>query len=128
MPADTMSKPPDLRYGQRATGDLVSAVMRTWRAARDEHGPVQQRLHAMLAPIGCDILAPVFDSLMTLCEAALGRPVRVGRRRLSADEAMLIGLLEGTRSRAACVDCPRATASALDCALCSTRIMLALAR
>ena len=128
MPAYTRPKPLDFGAGARATGDLISDVMRTWRTARDEHGPVQQRLHAMLAPMGCDILAPVFDSLMTLCEAALGRPIRVGRRHLSADETMLIGLLDGTRSRAACVDCPHATASALDCALCSTRIMLALAR
>ena len=106
---------------------LVSAAMRIWRAARDERAPVQQRLHAMLAPIGCDILAPVFDSLMTLCEADLARPIVVGHGGLSKDERLLIGLLDGSRSRKTCVDCPHATASALDCALCSTRIMLALA-
>lgn len=123
-----MPKAQGHKSAHRVGRNLVITSMRIWRAARDEHEPVQQRLHAMLAPMGCGILAPVFDSLMTLCEAALGRPIVVGQRRRSEDESMVIGLLEGTRSRTACVNCPRATASELDCALCSTRIMLALTR
>lgn len=106
--------------------ELVTAAARCWRAARDAGAPVQQRLYAMLLPHDCGMLAPVFASLMTLYQAALGRPVAVGRATLSSDERLLLGLLDGTRSRRACIACAEGSASALDCALCSTRIMMAL--
>ncbi|NYD91547.1 hypothetical protein [Sphingomonas melonis] len=54
---------------------VIARAARCWRAARDERGPVQQRLHALLAPLGYDMLAPVIDSVMTLGEACLGRPL-----------------------------------------------------
>ncbi|MEH3046844.1 hypothetical protein [Sphingomonas adhaesiva] len=107
--------------------ELLSAAARCWRTARDGGAPVQQRLHAMLTRRGCGMLAPVFDSLMALCEAALGRRIAVGAATLSDDERLLIGLVDGTLPRRACIACPRAQASALDCAICSTRIMIALA-
>ena len=43
-----------------------------WRDARDEHQPVQPSLFALLSRHGHDMLAPVFDSLMTLSCAAVG--------------------------------------------------------
>lgn len=107
--------------------ELVPAAARCWRAARDEGEPVQQTLHAMLARHDCGMLAPVFDSLMTLCEAALGRPIAVGARKaLSDDERLLVGLLDGSNPRRACIDCAEGPGHALDCALCSTRIMMAM--
>jgi len=106
---------------------LVMAAARCWRVARDTGAPVQQCLHAVLAPLRCDMLAPVFDSLMTLCEAALGRSIRAGTAAPSDDEALLLGLLDGSKRRSACIDCAAGPASALDCAICSTRIMIALA-
>jgi len=110
-------------------GRLVVTVARCWRAARDLGAPVQvqQRLHAMLAPLHCDMLAPVFDSLMTLCEATLGRKIAVGGAALSEDERLLLGLLDGSESRRAGIDCATGAASALDCAVRSTRLMLGLA-
>jgi len=73
------------------------------------------------------MLAPVFDSLMTLYETALGRAFRVGTvTALSADERMLIDLLDGARPQRACITCPEGAARALHCSLCSTRIMLAM--
>lgn len=80
----------------------------------------------MLAPLDCGMLAPVFDSLMTLWEAALGRKITVGGVTLSEDELLLLGLLDGSRPRRACIDCAEGAASALDCAICSTRMMMAL--
>ncbi|KTT68930.1 hypothetical protein, partial [Sphingomonas endophytica] len=83
--------------------------------------------HRLLAPRGAGMLAPVFDSLMTLCEAALGRRFSVGTAgRLSADERLLLDLLGGSRRCRACIVCPEERAAMLDCSLCSTRIMLAL--
>lgn len=74
------------------------------------------------------MLAPVFDSLMILCEAALGRPVAVGSgAALSEDERLLIGLLDGSRHRRASIRCTESAATALDCAISSTRIMVKLA-
>lgn len=107
--------------------ELVTAAARCWRAAHDRGEPVQPRLHALLSRHDCGLLAPVFDSLMTLYEAALGRPVAVGGTAgLSEDEHLLLGLMDGSRPRRACLDCPQGAASALDCAICSTRIMMTL--
>lgn len=106
---------------------VVLAVARRWRRARDLGQPVQQRLHALLSPRDWDVLAPVFDSFMTLCEAALRRPLRTGDgRRASADERMLLGLLDGTLKRGACVDVPLGEARILDGAIGSTRAMIAI--
>ena len=64
---------------------------------------------------------------MTLCEAALGRDFAVGTvAALSADERMLIDLLDGSRAQRACIDCPEGAARALHCSICSTRIMLTM--
>ncbi len=107
---------------------LITTVARCWRLARIQGESGQQRLHALLAPLDMGLLAPVFDSLMTLCEAAFGRPLLVGEARaLSRDETVLLGLIDGSRSRRSCVNCAAGTATALDCAICSTRIMLRMA-
>ncbi len=109
-------------------GRMMPALARGWRAARDRHACTQQQLHRLLAPHGAGILAPVVDSLMTLCEAALGRRFAVGAaQRLSADERMLLDLLDGARPQRDCIHCPEGAARALHCSLCSTRIMLSLA-
>lgn len=107
-------------------GGLVTAAARCWRDARDGGGPVQQALHAMLEAHDYGILAPVFDSFMTLFEAGLGRRIAVGGATLSTDEHLLLGLLDGSVPRSAFIDCAQGAASALDCAICSTRIMMSL--
>lgn len=108
------------------SAELVTAAVRCWRKAHDGGEPVQQSLHRMLEAHDYGMLAPVFDSLMALCEAALGRRIAVGGAGLSEDERLLLGLLDGSRPRRACIDCEQGAASALDCAICSTRIMMAL--
>ena len=111
----------------RGIAHLLPTLARGWRAARDRHACTQQKLHRLLAPHGAGMLAPVFDSLMTLFEAALGRAVAVGTAAaLSADERMLIDLLDGSRPQRVCIDCPDGAARALHCSICSTRIMLAM--
>ena len=107
---------------------LVLRAARTWRAARDASQPVQPRIFATLRRHGCGVLAPVFDSLMTLCEAALGRRLRVGGGgTLSDDEHLLLDLLEKPGRLRSWVRCDDGPAAALGCALCSTRFMIALA-
>lgn len=108
------------------SASLVTAAARCWREARDDGEPTQRTLYEMLAPDDCGMLAPVFDSLMTLCETALGRKIVVGGAKVSDDELLLLGLLDGSRLRCVCIDCAEGAASALDCAICSTRIMMAL--
>ncbi len=107
--------------------DILVDVARCWRQARDSGSPVQPSLFDLLARSG-DMLPPVFDSLLTLYEAALGRPVATGEAAmLSEDEACLLGLVEGSCPVQACIDCAEGAASALQCAICSTRIMIDLA-
>ncbi|WP_068090110.1 hypothetical protein [Novosphingobium rosa] len=109
---------------------MVVAAMRCWRRARDNGEPVQPSLTATLRPQVGAMLAPVFASLMALCEAAMARPLRVGAETgtgMSADESMVVGLVNGSLKRRACLTCTAEAASALDCALCSTRLMVAQA-
>lgn len=110
---------------------LLIDAARCWRDARDLGELTQPRLSDMLAAHACEMLAPVLDSLCLFYEAALGRPMAIGpietggALTLSDDEHLLLALIDGSQPRR-CLDCPHGTASALDCAICSTRIMLAL--
>lgn len=107
---------------------LLVEAARCWRKARDTGQSVQPCLYKILASHNCEMLAPVFDSLMHLCEGALGRPVAIGEAAaLSGDEHLLLGLIDGSKARHACIDCAEGAGSALDCAICSTRIMMGLA-
>ena len=75
---------------------LIEAA-RCWRDAQDSREPVQPSLFILLSRHGHDMLAPVFDSLMTLAEAVSGKRIVVGSGPdLSEDEHRLIGLFEGT--------------------------------
>ena len=110
-----------------ALDELLVGALRCWRRARDRGAAVQHCLYKMLDPLDHGMLAPVLDSLMTLFEAALGRPIRAGDPEFrSDDERLLLCLLDGTHVRRACIDCPEGAGSSLDCALCSTQILLAL--
>ena len=72
------------------------------------------------------MLAPVLDSLCLFYEAALGRPMTVGEAlTLSDDEHLLLGLVDGSKP-CQCLTCAQDVGATLACALCSTRIMLAL--
>lgn len=104
---------------------LIDAA-RCWREARDSGQSVQPCLSRSLDQHGCAMLAPVLDSLCQFYEAALDRPMTVGEAlALSDDEHLLLGLVDGSKSRQ-CLTCPKGVGVTLDCALCSTRIMLAL--
>ncbi|MBY9064857.1 hypothetical protein K7957_18115 [Sphingomonas yunnanensis] len=73
---------------------LIARAARCWRTARDTRQPVQQHLHALLAPLGYEMMAPVIDSLMTLGEACLDRPLCRGCPfGPDADAALLCALL-----------------------------------
>jgi hypothetical protein len=111
-------------------GTAVPAILidtaRCWREAHDTGQPVQPCLSRILAVHDCAMLAPVLDSLCLFFEAALGRPMAMGEAlTLSDDEHLLLGLVDGSRPRR-CLNCPKGVGATLDCALCSTRIMLAL--
>lgn len=85
-----------LRSGSVAATAIIVEAIRRWRVARDGEIAVQPYLFAALADRGCGILAPVFDSLLSLFEAALRRPLRTGEgEALSHDETALIDLLSG---------------------------------
>ena len=103
----------------------LCARMRHRSIARDH--PVQPSLVRLLNRFGVAVLAPVIDSLCYTFEQALQRSMQTGKGHgRSADERMLYGLISGERP-ATCLACPASSAELLQCALCSTRIMLALA-
>ncbi|MDR6623844.1 hypothetical protein [Caulobacter segnis] len=106
--------------------DLLTTATRCWRLARDQHAPTQQRLHAVLATRREEMLAPVFDSIIRLLEAVLGRPIAVGDLAPSEDERLLAGLLDGSRTYDANIHCSAGLAAALDGAVKSMRIMMAM--
>lgn len=115
---------PEIESSNTATV-LVDAV-RSWRKAHDGRRAVQPCLSRALEPHGCTMLSPVLDSLISFYEAALGHAITTGEgMALSEDELRLLDLVDGSQPRA-CIDCPEGAANALECALCSTRIMFAL--
>jgi hypothetical protein len=118
--------PPPTTSDTTAPAAILIDAARCWREACDAGDPIQPCLSRTLAAHDCAMLAPVLDSLCLFYESALGRPMAVGHAlALSEDEHLLLGLVDGSRPRA-CLGCAQAAAHTLDCALCSTRIMLAL--
>ena len=104
---------------------LVTAATRCWRAARDQRAMVQRRLYALFADRDYGMLAPVFNGLLTLYEAALGRPIAIGGTALSRDELALLRLVEGADDRHVRLRCSEGMASAFSVAVQSARIMMA---
>ena len=106
---------------------LVDAA-RCWSVTRATGGDVQPTLFRLLTRRSADMLAPVIDSLMTLYEATLGRPVVIGDSRiLSHDERRLIHLFERSRGLRSAIACGDSRSIALACAISSTLIMIKLA-
>lgn len=108
----------------RASWIVVDAA-RCWRDARDCRHPTQPRLFAKLIVHDGGMLAPVLDSLMTLCEAAIGRIMRTGNGPDSSqDERLLLDLLTTPELlyKWGCAD--KEPVRAFGCALCSTNIMM----
>lgn len=114
---------------------LLARAARCWRRARDQRAPVQQRLYALLAPLGYEMMAPVIDSVMTLGEACLGRQLCRGCPfSPEGDEALLCALFaDPTRldRLPQCRVCPdrrsRERRELFAGALSSARVMAALA-
>lgn len=111
---------------ETAVPAMLVAAVRCWRAARDSGQPIQPALARTLDAHGCTMLAPVLDSLCLFVEAALGRPMTVGiAQRLSEDEHLLLGLMDGSEPAPACPD-TEGMARVIDCAIHSARIMIAM--
>jgi hypothetical protein len=73
---------------------MIVEAIRWWEAAKKSGLARQPRLYQTLADYRLEILAPAFDSLMTIFEAAMKRPIIVGTDCYpSADESVLIGML-----------------------------------
>lgn len=73
---------------------MIVEAIRCWEAAKKSGLARQPRLYQTLADYRLEILAPAFDSLMTIFEAAMKRPIIVGTDCYpSADESVLIGML-----------------------------------
>ncbi len=118
--------PPDL--DRAATATMVTRSLRCWRQARDAMLPAQPHLSRMLDGQDGAMLAPVFDSLFCFYEAALHRRFAIGEAEaFSADENLLLSLIDHPELCGSRIDCAHGIAMGLSCALCSTRIMLGLA-
>lgn len=117
--------PPPAPEATAVPAILIGAA-RCWRQARDSGQSVQPCLSRTLDQHDCVMPAPVLASLCLFYEAALGRRMTVGEAlSLTDDEHLLLGLVDGFKPRQ-CLTCPKGVGDTLDCALCSTRIMLAL--
>ncbi|WP_213978969.1 hypothetical protein [Sphingomonas sp. dw_22] len=110
---------------------LVLAAARRWREARDGGRPVQRALHTLFEPEGCAMLAPVFDSLMRLCESRFDHKLCTGCVLApSVDEHLLCRLLADPSLLDRIGPCRLGSGMdrAFACALHSTRIMLSMIR
>ncbi|MET0137010.1 MAG: hypothetical protein ABW192_01350 [Sphingobium sp.] len=117
--------PPSICSSIVLPADLIVEAARCWRDARDMGRPVQPCLFGLLSRHDCGMLAPVLDSVMTLCEAALGRGLCAGAPdERSKDEELLLGLIDGSRSLRSGAGAGAGVARSFACALCSARIMM----
>lgn len=107
---------------------IITSTLRDWQGAFKAGVPSMPHLFAQLRSPGSALLAPVLDSLFRFYQAALKRPLLVGHdARLSDDEALLLALVSEPDLCSEKLDCPAGIALGFNCALCSARIMLALA-
>lgn len=108
--------------------EITTVAIRCWRLARDAGAPAQRRLYTALVQFEAGVLAPVFDALLAACEAALGRRIEAGTTMArSDDERLVLAMLDGSQASRGRIGCDAGTASILDGAIRSTRIMLSLA-
>ena len=116
---------PDLHSKDSAV--LITKALRDWRGASEAGIPVMPHLFARLDGQSCALLSPVLDSLFRFYQAALKRPLVTGdAERLSEDEARLLALVSHPDLSQG-LECPAGVARGFNCALCTTRIMLAVA-
>jgi hypothetical protein len=107
---------------------IITSTLRHWQRAFKAGVPSMPHLFASLQSQGSALLAPVLDSLFRFYQAALKRPLVVGHGAyLSDDEALLLALVSHPDLCNEKLDCPAGIALGFNCALCSTRIMLAFA-
>lgn len=104
----------DIPLARRSSEILVTEALRCWSRARVIRTAAAPRLYALLALSGGPMLAPALGSLLQMFEDWLGRLPALGGSRLSADEMLLLSLLEEAPG----------TATPFESALCSTRAML----
>lgn len=120
----TRQFPSPLKEASLVSTLLIEAA-RCWREARDKRQPVQPRLFSLLSHYGHDMLAPVFDSLMTLSESVSGRRIATGVGPvLSEDELHLLDLVEQGADKPA----TEGLAASLNCAAASLRLLLRRSR
>ncbi|MDT0576483.1 hypothetical protein RM533_09810 [Croceicoccus sp. F390] len=104
---------------------IILDAMRCWRDAKDNGEAVQPCVYRTLARHRLEILAPVFDSLMTICEAAMKRSIIAGEDGYpSSDETALIDMLLDPEEGQIHVGRIQEDRILLNCALRSTRLMM----
>lgn len=104
---------------------VVLDVMRSWRAAREDRVTRLPCLYRALVRHRLEILTPSFDSLMTICEAAMKRAFIVGEGgKPSVDETILISMLVDPGDAKSHIVCSEERLTLLECALRSTRLMM----
>ena len=104
---------------------IILDVMRCWRDAKDHGEAVQPYIYETLARHRLEILVPGFDSLMTLCEAAMKRSFVAGEDGdRSVDETALIDMLVDPEDARIYIGCTQEDRILLNCALRSTRLMM----
>ncbi len=104
---------------------IILDAMRCWRDAKDNGEAVQPCIYRTLTRHRLEILAPVFDSLMTICEAAMKRPIIAGKDGYrSDDETALIEMLVDPEDAQIYVGRIQENRILLYCALRSTRLMM----
>jgi hypothetical protein len=107
---------------------FITKALRDWQSASIAGVPVMPYLFVALDGQSCALLSPVLDSLFRFYQAALERPLVVGDAgRLSDDEKLLLVLVSRPDLSGQKLDCPAGIARGFNCALCSARIMLAVA-
>jgi hypothetical protein len=107
---------------------LILSAARCWRDAVDGGQPTMPALHALLGPTGHDMLGPVIDSVMHLCEVHFDRRLCAGCPLHPAyDGVLLCKLINDPALLDHFETChSSAVRAAFFNALCAMKVMLAL--
>src|SRR3546814_12270170 len=86
-------------WPEKLSADLIIRATCRWSRAQCRGLTCIPLLHRLFTPLGLTMIAPSFASLLTMFEAAAGRPIEIGARDRPESEERRVGVECGSTCR-----------------------------
>ncbi|WP_054437262.1 hypothetical protein [Novosphingobium sp. ST904] len=119
-------------WPEKLSADLIIRATCRWSRAQCRGLTCIPLLHRLFTPLGLTMIAPSFASLLTMFEAAAGRPIEIGARdRPSQDQLAICAILTTANAPAVpflpdMLEPSHPLSSTIDCAVASIRLLVHL--